>query len=294
MALTPLRLFAVCILAGLPLLLAFTLRDEPRGLPIWFWPTILATVGAVALLAAAAHRLSQIHLRLTSEMMQRQRVQQALVEANEHLACQLTEIMSLRDQLREQTVRDPLTGLVNRRYVNEILDTEVSRARRSGQPLSVVTLDVDHFKRINDTHGYLGGDEALKAVAGLLAARVRAGDVAFRYGGDSLALILPDMSLETALDRAEAWRQAVNEMDLLINGTVERLTISLGVATYPHHGHEREALLQSADQALYLAKATGRNQVTALPVFAELPAALRQPTPPANLPVHVPRRRLTS
>src|SRR4051812_27231162 len=169
-------ILAVGLLASLPLLLAFTFHDQSSDLLLWFWPAILATAGAVVLLAALAHHVSRIHLRLVSEMAGRQQSQQALVEANERLSCQLTEIMSLRDQLREQVVRDPLTGLVNRRYLDEVLDTEISRARRSGQPLSVVLLNIDHFKRINVAHGYLGGDEALKAMSALLAARVRSGD----------------------------------------------------------------------------------------------------------------------
>jgi len=268
-----------CLMAGLLLLLAMPTSGTDSDRVVWFWTAILATIGAAVLLATLAYHVSRINLRLTSEMAQRQQVQQALSEANERLSGQLAEIMSLRDQLREQVVRDPLTGLFNRRYLEEMLETEISRARRSGRPLSAVILDVDHLKRINDSHGHLGGDEALKAVASLLVARVRSGDVVCRYGGDELVLILPDMSLATVLDRAETWRQAVGDLDLLINGKLERLTISLGVATYPQHGHEREALLHAADQALYEAKVTGRNRVAVLPVFAELPAALRLPTP---------------
>jgi len=124
---TPVRILCACILAGLPLLLVLPANGTDGSQPAWFWPAILASIGTVALLATLADHCSRINLCLTAEVARHEQVQQALAEANEHLSGQLAEIMSLRDQLREQMVHDPLTGLYNRRFLEEVLDTEVAR-----------------------------------------------------------------------------------------------------------------------------------------------------------------------
>lgn len=178
--------------------------------------------------------------------------------------------LRLRDKLRNDSIRDPLTGLHNRRFVEEWLQKELLRATRSGEPLSVIMFDVDHFKRFNDTFGHEGGDLILREVADLLRSRIRGGDVAARLGGEEFAIFLPGSNSETAVARAEAIRQGVQDL-LVRHGTriLGKVTLSAGVSTFPTHGDSTGQLLQAADRALYQAKAEGRNRY----VVAGCPAA---------------------
>ncbi len=170
----------------------------------------------------------------------------------------------LRDKLRSQSIRDPLTGLFNRRFMEESLVREIHRAARGKRPLSVIMLDVDHFKRFNDEHGHGAGDTALKDMGGLLARQVREGDVVCRYGGEEFALILPEAALPDAQRRAEAIREAAAALCLVLpSGLTVSVTISQGVAAFPEHGRTADALLEAADRALYRAKGNGRNRVEA-------------------------------
>ena len=158
-------------------------------------------------------------------------------------------------------MRDSLTGLYNRRYLDETLEREVSRARREGIPLSLVMLDIDHFKRVNDTYGHQVGDQALKMLASILLANIRAEDVACRYGGEEFLILLPNMPLGAAIQRAEVWRSAVEELSVTMGDFNITFAITLGVAAYPEHGKTPDDLTRCADQALYRAKHEGRNQV---------------------------------
>jgi diguanylate cyclase (GGDEF)-like protein len=156
-----------------------------------------------------------------------------------------------------------LTGLYNRRYLGEALERELSRAKRHGRPLAVIMLDVDHFKQVNDSHGHEMGDAVLHQLGHLIADATRAEDVACRFGGEEFTLVLPDTELAGARTKAELLRLAVAERLVVHAGerTLESITISLGVAVYPRDGDTAQALLQSADQALYEAKHKGRNRV---------------------------------
>ena len=172
--------------------------------------------------------------------------------------------VGLREILRHQALRDPLTGLYNRRFLQESLDLELRRAIRTRLPLALVMLDVDGFKKINDAYGHAAGDSLLQALATLLQSNVRASDVLCRYGGDEFSIVMPETSLEDATRRAGEWRSAVKLLSIEWEGKiVAGLTISLGVATYPNCPTSH-ALFREADSALYSAKAAGRDQVKAM------------------------------
>jgi len=167
-----------------------------------------------------------------------------------------------RDSLHEQSIRDSLTGLYNRRFLEEFLLRELARADRKKHPLSVITMDIDHFKRINDTLGHGAGDIVLRRVGLLLQGFVRQSDIACRVGGEEFSVLLPEASMQIATQRAEAIRKAVQELKLKYEDhTLSDITISLGVAAFPDHGTTPVALLHAADQALYDAKYRGRDRV---------------------------------
>jgi diguanylate cyclase (GGDEF)-like protein/PAS domain S-box-containing protein len=201
-------------------------------------------------------------LGITRNVSERKAAELALRETNRQLHARIEEIGRLQVALQELAVRDSLTGLYNRRYLDETLEREVSRARREGNPLALVMLDIDYFKRVNDTYGHQVGDEALRMLARTLLADIRAEDVACRYGGEEFLILLPNMPLETAIQRAEAWRKAIEELSLALGNFHITFTISLGVAAYPEHGKTPDDLTRCADQALYRAKHEGRNQVS--------------------------------
>lgn len=183
----------------------------------------------------------------------------------ETLANQLSLSISgikMRDRLKDQATRDPLTNLFNRRYLEETLQRELHRAQRHSTPVSIIMVDIDHFKNINDTYGHEGGDEALTKIALLLQKYYRKSDAACRFGGEEFILVLPEMSLGIATQRAEQIRAAAESLRLSYRGkNMNGLTISLGVATYPQHGNSMQALISAADKALYRAKNLGRNRV---------------------------------
>jgi diguanylate cyclase (GGDEF)-like protein/PAS domain S-box-containing protein len=172
-----------------------------------------------------------------------------------------TEIASLQDQLREQAIRDSLTGLYNRRYLDETLEREIVRAKRDNQSVSLVIMDLDHFKLVNDTYGHKTGDKILQMLSGFLQSQSRSSDVICRFGGEEFIVVLPNTSLETAAHRADQWRLAFQGLFIEHRGRKIHTTISLGVAVYPDHGLQGEDILVKADTALYVAKQSGRNQV---------------------------------
>ena len=179
----------------------------------------------------------------------------------EQLALALSNLR-LRESLLQQSIRDPLTGLFNRRHLEETLDLELHRAARRGEPVSAVMFDVDHFKRYNDLHGHDAGDAVLRALGTLVQSHIRAGDVACRYGGEEFLLLQPGLSAEDALVRAESLRHAVSGLALTNHGVgLGSITVSLGIATYPKHALDRTTLIKRADEALYRAKQAGRNRV---------------------------------
>jgi diguanylate cyclase (GGDEF)-like protein/PAS domain S-box-containing protein len=170
--------------------------------------------------------------------------------------------LRLRESLRDQSVRDPLTGLFNRRFMQESLDREMQRARRKTRPLSVVFIDIDHFKRFNDVFGHDAGDTILRSFADLLRSFFRGDDVVCRYGGEEFALILPESNEQDAAVRLNQFRENVKRMTVVHESrTLDSVSVSVGVAAFPKHGDSIESLLRAADQALYVSKAEGRDQV---------------------------------
>ena len=164
--------------------------------------------------------------------------------------------------MKEQAIRDPLTGLFNRRYLEESLQRELHRAERHSHSIALIMLDIDHFKQVNDTYGHEAGDVVLKNIAALLQEYSRKSDIACRFGGEEFILILPETTLEVAIQRAEALRQAVMAHHVSIEKEeIKNLSISLGVASFPQHGQSIKEIMGEADQALYKAKVKGRNRV---------------------------------
>ncbi len=169
--------------------------------------------------------------------------------------------LKLQETLRTQSLRDPLTGLFNRRYLEASLDRELQRATRRKQPLSVLMLDIDHFKRFNDTHGHDAGDALLAQFGALLARIVRSEDVACRYGGEEFTVLLQETDAAQAVERAEQICAAVRSLDVQHRRqTLGPVTVSIGIATAPHDGTAPDDLLHAADRALYAAKHGGRDQ----------------------------------
>ncbi|GGR23659.1 diguanylate cyclase [Deinococcus ruber] len=170
--------------------------------------------------------------------------------------------LRLRETLRQQSIRDPLTGLFNRRYLEETFERELRRAERQGEGLGMIMLDVDRFKTFNDTHGHEAGDALLQALGGVLKKSVRTEDVACRYGGEEFALLLTGVTLQQASKRAEQVREAVAALRVMNQGKVlNGVSASLGVATFPQHGRDLAGLVRASDLALYRAKREGRNRV---------------------------------
>jgi diguanylate cyclase (GGDEF)-like protein len=170
--------------------------------------------------------------------------------------------LKLRETLRQQSIRDELTGLYNRRYFDETLDRELSRIRRSRGLLAMLMIDLDHFKRFNDEFGHKAGDAVLQALAHALGHNIRTSDVPCRYGGEEFSLVLPDTSLEYARDRAEQIRHRIEETKIEYDGRrLPSMTASFGVAVFPLHAQTAADLVGAADRALYQAKEAGRNRV---------------------------------
>jgi diguanylate cyclase (GGDEF)-like protein len=183
------------------------------------------------------------------------------VAAADQLAFALANL-KLRQNLRDLSVRDPLTGLFNRRYLSESLGREIGRCERRKLPLAVLAFDLDHFKNFNDSYGHPAGDAILVAFARVLQANSRNEDIACRQGGEEFVLILPEMDRAVALRRADALMQQLAKMDVLHEGRhLPQLTTSIGLAMFPEHGSGPAELLAQADQALYAAKTLGRNRV---------------------------------
>ncbi|GEO80087.1 histidine kinase N-terminal 7TM domain-containing diguanylate cyclase [Pararhodospirillum oryzae] len=184
----------------------------------------------------------------------RKQVEQRLTE-------QLAANLALQQQLREQATRDSLTGLHNRHYLEEARPALLAGAKASGRPLSVVVLDLDHFKHFNDTWGHRAGDAVLRAIARFLIANVRQDDVVVRVGGEEILVLLPDTDPHDATVRVEHWREVFGATALRIDDQALHATFSAGVAAYPNDAPSWEAVIEAADAALYRSKDLGRNRV---------------------------------
>ncbi|MGJ5672681.1 MAG: diguanylate cyclase [Nostochopsis sp.] len=187
--------------------------------------------------------------------------QQLASEVAERVALALANLR-LTEALQQQSIRDPLTGLFNRRYLEESLEREISRAERSHKHVGIIMMDVDYFKSFNDKFGHEAGDVVLRELGGFLKKQIRKADIACRYGGEEIMLILPESSLEVCQERAERIRQTVKLLDLQHQRQkLGCISLSLGVAMYPEHGITGAAVIEAADTALYIAKKTGRDRV---------------------------------
>ncbi|MGA8223381.1 MAG: diguanylate cyclase [Candidatus Acidiferrales bacterium] len=218
-------------------------------------------------LMALGESLGLLHLRssATAATGLKQRDPQAhqlrAERTAERIALALVNL-KLRESLRWQSIRDPLTGLFNRRYMEESLDREIRRAIRNRQPLGTIMVDLDHFKNFNDAYGHEAGDTVLAAVGGLLQSRTRVEDIACRYGGEEFALIMPDAHLEFLQKRADELREEAKHLQIHYRGKpLDRISLSLGLSSYPEHGNSAIELLRIADAALYRAKSEGRDRV---------------------------------
>mgnify|MGYP000700152473 CR=1 FL=1 len=166
----------------------------------------------------------------------------------------------LYEKQRQLATTDGMTGLFNHRYFQDALGREISRSRRYGAPVSLLYMDIDHFKKFNDTYGHQVGDEVLKIVSRTIKRSLRDSDVACRYGGEELVAILPDTPIEGAVAAGEKIRKAIEALLLPVNGKSVKITISVGVAEFPRNARDKQSLIEAADGALYLAKEGGRNQ----------------------------------
>jgi len=214
---------------------------------VWVVLVVLVILSVVSWIASRFHRL------------------------NGELLMQLSANRRLQAQLREEAIRDALTGLFNRRYLNETLTRELSRSQREHQPLSVVILDIDHFKQINDSLGHATGDDVLAAVAAVIQDGCRDSDIPCRYGGDELMVVMLNATPQASAATAERWRARLAGFQY--HGQPLAISFSAGVAGYPRHAATLEALLKAADDALYQAKAQGRNRTV-------LSADTVSPSPP--------------
>lgn len=209
-------------------------------------------------------------LMVFRDITERKHVEKRLRYVNDRLQAQLIEISSLQTKLREQAIRDPLTNLFNRRYLEETLERELARAGREGYSVCVMMIDLDHFKRVNDTYGHEAGDEVLKALAMTLSEECRRGDFACRFGGEEFVVVMPNINLRTAYERAESVRQSLNSLHVPYGQCKLTITISMGIACYPINGETREAVLRAADQAMYGAKEAGRDHILSYDEFQVL------------------------
>ena len=236
----------------------------PRKDPVDF----LDKAGTAAILAALLAISALLFWLMTSVAISESR--------GAELAKRNREAALLREKLQEQAMRDRLTGLYNRNYVQEWFGLELHRAQRHGRPIAAIMLDIDHFKRFNDTFGHEAGDLVLRELAGALGRSTRGSDVASRYGGEEFLVLLPECPFDAALRRAERMREEVARLELRYDDRpLGPVTVSLGVAVFPDHAKESEELLRHADEALYLAKQSGRNRVVAYSAMAGAGASNR-------------------
>jgi diguanylate cyclase (GGDEF)-like protein/PAS domain S-box-containing protein len=189
-----------------------------------------------------------------TDITERKHTEIAFRDANALLENRVAEIEQLQGQLREQAIRDYLTGLFNRRYLDETIDREIARAKREANLLSVIMMDIDHFKSINDTYGHQAGDMVLIQLGALLNQYSRSSDIACRHGGDEFVVVMPSASPEDAHKRADEWRHLFEKQRFTFNDRRFATTLSIGIATYPLHASSPKGVFQAADQALYQSK----------------------------------------
>ncbi|RYU45860.1 sensor domain-containing diguanylate cyclase [Aliivibrio finisterrensis] len=211
-------------------------------------------------LTAHGNTIGMMHIYLGEEKELAANVQKLAFTVAEHLGLALANL-NLQEKLREQAISDPLTGLYNRRYYEETINQEIMRAHRHKQEMSILMLDLDHFKRFNDNYGHDAGDYVLKTIGTLLLNTMRGEDTICRLGGEELAIILPNTNAEGALVVANGLCTAVSDLHLAIKElSLGKLSVSIGISTYPKNGQQSDDLTKLADIALYEAKGRGRDQ----------------------------------
>lgn len=241
---------------------AFLYDDSGRELPVWVLPVTVGGSLLIVVFGFMVVRNIVLRRALRKEIAAHERYRDELEEANLRLTAQLEENRQLQLQLQEQAMRDSLTGLYNRRYLDETLPRELARAKREGYPLAIIMIDLDRFKQVNDTYGHAAGDEVIKTLSAILKQGLREGDLANRYGGEEFLVAMPRMCLADAVSRAETWRIAMENSETCHGELVLKTTLSAGVAAFPDHAAAVDALIECADLALYLSKMDGRNRVT--------------------------------
>ena len=227
------------------------------------------SIGEMALLEESPRSAAVVTLEPVTLMEISRQNFQVLMQESASFSQGIMRILSRR--LREasqavesatvEKIQDPLTGLYNRRYMETMLNHELQRAGRAGYPVSLIMMDIDHFKKLNDTYGHPAGDEVLRSLAALMKSQVRRADVACRYGGEEFLIILPETPIEVAAERAEMLRRAFADLLIEYAGQVMQGKLSLGVAVFPDQAEIPDRLIQAADKALYAAKSSGRNRV---------------------------------
>jgi diguanylate cyclase (GGDEF)-like protein/PAS domain S-box-containing protein len=220
-------------------------------------------------------------LAVFDDITARKQVEERLNDANALLEIQMSQMRALQEQLQERAIHDPVMHIHNRSYMDEILPIAAARARRKQDAFGLLLVDVDHFKMINDTYGHAAGDAILQSVAHTLSTSLRASDVVCRYGGDEILCLLSGAGFDVTRERAEHLRAAVTEARVDHGDISVRVTCSIGAAVFPLHGTEAEEVLRAADEALYRAKADGRNRVQMAHAGTQLSLSL----PGAETPV---------
>lgn len=231
----------------------------------------LAMVRPLGLLTGGAARVSagdlevDVPVRTRSEIGYLTEVFNRMVaklrEGRQELAAANESLREKNKQLEELSITDSLTGLYNRSHLMDTLAGEVARSRRHNRPFTLLIMDIDHFKRYNDTYGHLAGDEALRRTGFLLKESIRSSDYASRYGGEEFILILPETGAEDGVELAERIRNQIAEKEMGSDGSPLKVTVSVGVASFPTDGDDPHSLMKRADAALYEAKRRGRNRV---------------------------------
>jgi len=203
-------------------------------------------------------------IAVTRDVTERKRVADQLRDVNEQLHLQLVEIEKLQAILHEQAIQDPLTGLYNRRFMEESLKQEFARASRENKPFSVVMMDMDNLKHLNDKYGHVVGDAALKSLSKLLKDQTRTEDIVCRFGGDEFLIILHNATTQMAAVRLQQWNEKVKDIDIVHEKMRASVSFSAGIATYPTHTSIEE-LIRAADKALYDIKAMKKQSVQKTP-----------------------------
>jgi diguanylate cyclase (GGDEF)-like protein len=213
-----------------------------------------------------------MHLAFHENREYEKGIQELALVVTEHLALSVANL-KLRESLRSQAIRDKLTGLFNRHFMEASLEQEFLRSHRNQRPVSIIMLDIDNFKQFNDTYGHDAGDALLKELGATLQNLIRKEDIACRFGGEEFILILPEAAIDVAAKRAEHLRKELKCTSFqYLNRNIGTVTVSLGVAAYPDHGLDTQTVLRKADEALYKAKNSGRDRMKIAPYEDNLPS----------------------